>query len=48
MVEAQGRGTLHLHMLLWLKDAPRASEIKTALRSKKFHEKLVAFIKETI
>jgi hypothetical protein len=21
-VEAQGRGTLHLHMLLWLKDAP--------------------------
>jgi len=47
-VEAQGRGTLHLHMLLWLKDAPRASEMKTALKSKKFREKLVAFIKSSI
>ena len=32
-VEAQGRGTLHLHMLLWLTDAPTASEMKTALKS---------------
>ena len=47
-VEAQGRGTLHLHMLLWLKDAPSASEIKTALKSVKFREKLIAFIKGSI
>ena len=31
-VEAQGRGTLHLHMLLWLKDAPCATEMKAALK----------------
>ena len=47
-VEAQGRGTLHLHMLLWLKDAPCASEMKTALKSQKFRDKLVAFIKNSI
>ena len=47
-VEAQGRGTLHLHMLLWLKDAPSASEMKTALKSEAFKEKLVTFIKTTI
>ncbi len=47
-VKAQGRGTLHLHMLLWLKDAPSATEMKTALKSEKFREKVVAFIKGTI
>jgi hypothetical protein len=31
-VEAQGRGTLHLHMLLWLKDAPCAADMKAALK----------------
>ena len=35
-VEAQGRGTLHLHMLLWLKDAPTAEQMKVALRSQIF------------
>ena len=47
-VEAQGRGTLHLHMLLWLKDAPSAAEIKIALKSEKFRDKLVTFIKGSI
>ena len=26
VVEAQGRGSLHVHMLLWLKYAPNADE----------------------
>lgn len=47
-VEAQGRGTLHLHMLLWLKDAPAAHQMKTALKSQIFRDKVVAFIKSTI
>ena len=47
-VEAQGRGTLHLHMLLWLTDAPTATEMKTALRSEQFREKLISFIKTSI
>ena len=47
-VEAQGRGTLHLHMLLWLTDAPTAKEMKIALKSDLFREKLVSFIKNCI
>ncbi len=47
-VEAQGRGTLHLHMLLWLKDAPSATEMKAALKSESFRDKLVKFIKGSI
>ena len=35
-VEAQGRRTLHLHMLLWLKDAPTVDEMKTTLKSDLF------------
>ena len=47
-VEAQGRGTLHLHMLLWLTDAPSAEEMKTALKSDLFRQKLVSFIGTSI
>jgi len=36
MVEVQGRGTLHLYILLWLKNAPNAMEMKTALKSENF------------
>jgi len=47
-VEAQGRGTLHLHMLLWLEDAPSATEMKAALKSETFRDKLVGYIKGSI
>lgn len=47
-VEAQGRGTLHLHLLLWLTDAPNAKELKTALKSDLFRQKLVSFIGKSI
>jgi hypothetical protein len=47
-VEAQGRGTLHLHMLLWLSDAPNAKDMKAALKSEQFRNKLVSFIKTSI
>jgi hypothetical protein len=47
-IEAQGRGTLHLHMLLWIKDAPCAMEMKATLKSEKFRDKVVAFIKGSI
>lgn len=47
-VEAQGRGTLHLHMLLWLTDAPNATEMKTALKSELFRDKIVSFVKTSI
>ena len=47
-VEAQGRGTLHLHILLWLKDAPTAEEMKTALKSDLFRQKILTFIRSSI
>jgi hypothetical protein len=47
-VEAQGRGSLHLHLLLWLDGAPTASELRHALTSESFREKIKGYIKATI
>lgn len=47
-VEAQGRGTLHLHMLIWLKDAPSPQEMIAALKSDLFRNKVKSFINSTI
>jgi len=47
-VEAQGRGTLHLHMLLWLKDAPTPSVMQAALQEQRFRQRVTDFIKATI
>ena len=43
-VESQNRGSLHLHMLLWLQNAPPSHKIKTLLKTKEFREKLQKFI----
>ena len=47
-VEAQGRGSLHLHVLLWLEGAPTARELRQALTTEVFREKIKKYIKETI
>ena len=47
-VEAQGRGTLHLHMLIWLKDAPPASIMQIALKDERFRARVVDYIRSTI
>lgn len=47
-VEAQGRGTLHLHMLIWLKDAPPASIMQIALKDERFRARVVDYIHLTI
>ncbi|KAF8816193.1 hypothetical protein BYT27DRAFT_7248501 [Phlegmacium glaucopus] len=47
-VEAQGRGSLHLHLLLWLDGAPTARELKTALKNSVFREKIKRFVGKTI
>ncbi|RDB21373.1 hypothetical protein Hypma_011904 [Hypsizygus marmoreus] len=43
-VEAQGRGSLHLHMLIWLKDSPTSAEMKAALQLDTFRDRIRAFI----
>ncbi|PSR82814.1 hypothetical protein PHLCEN_2v5968 [Hermanssonia centrifuga] len=44
-VEAQGRGTLHLHMLIWLKDTLTSAELLELLKSDLFRDKMKTFIK---
>ncbi|KAJ7101428.1 hypothetical protein B0H15DRAFT_943753 [Mycena belliarum] len=47
-VEAQARGTLHLHIMFWLDGAPTAEEMRAALQNPEFREKMIRFIKQNI
>jgi len=47
-VEAQGQGTLHMHMLVWLKDAPTAKVMEIALKDEGFHCHVIDFINAAI
>ena len=47
-VEAQGRGTLHLHMVLWLRGSPTITKMKDLLLSEHFREKMKQFIAANI
>jgi hypothetical protein len=44
VIEAQGRGTLHLHMLMWLENGPTFHEMQDLLHSPEFREKVRNFI----
>lgn len=43
-VEAQGRGTLHLHMMVWLEGSMTEDAVKDALRSETFRNRIKKFI----
>ncbi|KAF5329099.1 hypothetical protein D9611_014298 [Ephemerocybe angulata] len=50
-VEAQGRGTLHCHMLIWLEGAHDPTEIRDRIlkhHDTAFQERLIAFLDDTI
>lgn len=47
-VEAQGRGTLHLHMILWLCGAPTAERMRELLKTDAFRSRVTDFIKANI
>jgi hypothetical protein len=50
-VEAQGRGTLHCHMLMWVEGGLNPNEIKDCVlheQDKDFGERLIAFLDDTI
>ena len=36
LVESQGRGTLHLHLLMWLANTPTTDEIHNLLKTADF------------
>lgn len=47
-VEAQGRGTLHLHILLWLRGAPTPTEMRDLLQTDTFRQRIRDYIGTTI
>lgn len=47
-VESQGRATLHLHMLLFLRNAPSAMEMEKLLKTEEFRKKVSAYIATNI
>ncbi len=47
-VEAQGRGSLHMHVLLWLCGSMTSSAMETALKTKEFRDRVSNFISQNI
>ncbi len=48
VVECQGRGTLHFHCLIWLKNSPSADRIQELLKSEDFRQQMQSYIKANI
>ena len=48
VVESQNRGSLHLHMLLWLEDMPPADDITKLLKTETFRNRIKDFISKNI
>ena len=48
VVESQGRGTLHLHLLVWLKHSPSSDEMSALLKTEEFRARVVAFTRANI
>ena len=48
VVEAQGRGSLHIHLLIWLKNAPNADEMLELLTQKNFRDQIASFVEHNI
>ena len=46
--EAQGRGTLHMHMIIWLVGSLTASKMQQALRTESFRDRVKNYIKANI
>ncbi|EAU83557.2 ATP-dependent DNA helicase PIF1 [Coprinopsis cinerea okayama7 len=47
-VEAQGRGTLHFHMLVWLSNTPPPHKLRELLQEESFRERVRSFIRQNI
>ena len=48
MVECQGRGSEHLHMLIWLRYGCRPGELATRFKDQQFIQTLFAFVNDVI
>jgi hypothetical protein len=48
VVEAQGRGSLHLHMVVWLENAPSAEVMQTLLANEDFRQRVAKYVDANI
>ncbi|KAF9040359.1 hypothetical protein BDZ89DRAFT_1210221 [Hymenopellis radicata] len=48
VVESQGRGSLHFHLLVWLLHAPTLAEMQDLLRTEEFREKVRNYIRANV
>ncbi|CAF4239112.1 unnamed protein product, partial [Rotaria sordida] len=47
-VESQGRGSLHLHLLIWLDHDMKSADMKDKIQNADFREKLKAYLEDII
>ncbi|CAF1535460.1 unnamed protein product, partial [Rotaria sp. Silwood1] len=47
-VESQGRGSLHLHLLIWLDHDMKPADMKQKIQNADFREKLKAYLEDII
>lgn len=48
VVEAQGRGTLHLHCFIWLQDTPNLFQLRDLLKSPEFLHKIRHYLRKNV
>lgn len=48
VIESQGRGSLHLYMLVWLKNSPPSDEMENLLKQEEFCDRIKVFIKANL
>ncbi|QRV90748.1 Helitron helicase-like domain at N-terminus [Ceratobasidium sp. AG-Ba] len=48
VVEAQGRGSLHVHMLLWLENTPSPDQMQTLLESEEFRKRVAEYVDASV
>ncbi|CAF1498697.1 unnamed protein product [Adineta steineri] len=47
-VESQGRGSLHLHLLIWLNHVLKPADMKNKIQDASFRENLIAYLEDII
>ncbi|EUC58245.1 ATP-dependent DNA helicase pif1, putative [Rhizoctonia solani AG-3 Rhs1AP] len=48
VVEAQGRGSLHVHMVLWLENAPSSDTMHNLLSDPSFRQRVAGYVDHTV
>ncbi|KAH7926341.1 hypothetical protein BV22DRAFT_1009279 [Leucogyrophana mollusca] len=48
VIEAQGRGSLHNHMMIWLRHSPNMVDLPTLLQSEEFRGRMCNYIRHNI